>query len=268
MPGFDDNNQFTITILGSGTCVPSLKRAPCSVLMELGPYKLLFDSGPGTMRRLLEAGVTIFDISFLFYSHLHPDHTGELVPFLFATKYPDQSTRKTALTIIAGTGFADFFQGLEKVYGEWIRLENGMMDIVEMNRNSRDLLCFDHFTVHSIPVAHNQESLAFRIEDNQGRSVVYSGDTDFSEKLIELSANADLLICESSTPDKLKIPGHLTPSLAGEIAARACVKKLLLTHFYPECDKADIAKECRRTYDSELILAEDLMKIRIGAYQP
>jgi ribonuclease BN (tRNA processing enzyme) len=265
MSGMDKPNKFTITILGSGTCVPSLKRGPCSILIELGPYKLLFDSGPGTMRRLLEAGFTIFDISFIFYSHLHPDHTSELVPLLFATKYPDQSTRKTVLKIISGNGFSRYFHFLEKVYGEWIQLESGMMDIIELNNKRKDLLQFDIFTVHSIPVAHNEESIAFRIEDNRGRSVVYSGDTDFSENLITLSRNADLLICESSMPDNMKIPGHLTPSLAGEIAARSNVKKLLLTHFYPECDKADIASECRRTFNGKLILAEDLMKIRIGS---
>jgi len=264
MPNTTNGNEFIITILGSGTCVPSLKRGPCSVLMEIGSHKLLFDSGPGTMRRLLEAGFTIFDISFIFYSHLHPDHTGEFVPFLFATKYPDQNRRKTALTIIAGNGFSNFFSGLENVYGEWIQLETSMMDLIELNNNSRDLMRFDNFIVHSIPVEHNEESLAFRIEYNDGRSVVYSGDTDFSENLIELSKDADLLICESSMPDNMKIPGHLTPSLAGEIAARSRVKKLLLIHFYPECDKVDITKECRKTYSGELILAEDLMKIRIS----
>ncbi|MBW1822481.1 MAG: ribonuclease Z, partial [Deltaproteobacteria bacterium] len=85
-------SDITVTILGSGTCVPSLKRSSCSVLVEVSDSKLLFDSGPGTMRRLLEAGITIFDISFIFYSHLHPDHTGELVTFLFATKYPDANS--------------------------------------------------------------------------------------------------------------------------------------------------------------------------------
>ena len=47
------------------------------------------------MRRLLQAGVRIFDLAFICYSHFHPDHTGELVPFLFSNKYPD-STRAGA----------------------------------------------------------------------------------------------------------------------------------------------------------------------------
>jgi ribonuclease BN (tRNA processing enzyme) len=59
--------------------------------------------------------------------------------------------------------------------------------------------------------------------------------------------------------------GHLTPSLAGDIATRAGVKKLVLTHFYPECDQANIEQECRKTYDGPLVLAEDLMRIEIGS---
>jgi len=47
---------LTVTILGSGTCVPSLRRSSCSVLIEVGASKLLFDMGAGTMRRLLERG--------------------------------------------------------------------------------------------------------------------------------------------------------------------------------------------------------------------
>ena len=94
--------------------------------------------------------------------------------------------------------------------------------------------------------------------------MVYSGDTDYTENLIELAGDADLLICESAVPDDMRVNGHLTPSLAGEIATRAGVRKLVLTHFYPECDHADIKQECRKTYGGPLILAEDLMRIKVG----
>ena len=119
------------------------------------------------------------------------------------------------------------------------------------------------FTVRSAPVEHNPESIAYRITSPGGYSVVYSGDTDYSESLIELSKDADILICESALPDDLRLKGHLTPSLAGDIATRAGVKKLVLTHFYPECDQTDIKQECRKTYDGPLVLAEDLMQIQV-----
>jgi ribonuclease BN (tRNA processing enzyme) len=256
-----NHNKLSVIILGSGTCVPSLKRSSCSVLLRTGDNILLFDSGAGTMRRLLEAGVEIFDVSFIFYSHFHPDHTGELAPFLFSNKYPDGSRRKKPLTLVAGNGFLKFYKNLKLVYGHWIELDTNLLNIIELDNTNYDQRRFDNFKVESIPVEHNPESIAYRITGSDGISVVYSGDTDFSDNLVMLSKDADLLICESALPDELKVKGHLTPSLAGEIAKRANIRKLVLTHFYPECDQADVEKECRKTYSGPLVLAEDLMKI-------
>lgn len=258
-----DNTEISVTILGSGTCVPSLRRSSCSILTKIRDKFLLFDSGAGTMHKLLENGVAIFDVSFVFFSHFHPDHTGELVPFLFANKYPDGSRRKIPLTLMAGKGFEIFYDNLKNVYGHWIELAPDLLNIVELDNTVYDMKEFNDFKVESLPVEHNPESIAFRITSPGGISMVYSGDTDFSENLVTLSKNADLLICESALPDELKVKGHLTPSMAGEIATRANVRKLVLTHFYPECDQSDIEKQCRKTYSGPLLLAEDLMKIEL-----
>jgi ribonuclease BN (tRNA processing enzyme) len=217
------------------------------------------------MRRLLEADTTIFDLTCIFYSHFHPDHTAELVPLLFATKYPDGGRRQEPLTIVAGRGFSDFFARLKAVYGSWIELAPGLLEIVELDNISGDSCRFEDFTVNTAPVEHNQESIAYRITSAEGHSIVYSGDTDYSENLIDLAKSADLLICESAMPDSMQAKGHLTPSLAGEIAARARVGKLVLTHFYPECDQVDIEQECRKTYSGPLMLAEDMLRINIGS---
>ena len=255
-----DSETFSVTILGSGTCVPSLKRSACAALVRIGKARILVDSGPGTMHRLLEAGTTIYDLTHLCYTHFHPDHTAELVPLIFATKYPDLNRRKTPLTICAGSGFERFFKGLLQVYGNWIELPTGMVRRVELRNNGPDRIRFDTFSISTLPVEHNPESLAFRVEDNNGRAVVFSGDTDVSENLVALAQGADLLICESALPDDLKVNGHLTPSLAGSMATRAGVGRLVLTHFYPECEQADIRRQCRQTYSGPLELAEDLME--------
>ena len=256
-PGHDSS---CLTVLGSGTCVPSLTRSSCSVLIKTEHNRILLDAGPGTMRRLLEADTAIFDIGFIFFSHFHPDHTGELVPFLFASKYPVKNSRQDPLTLIAGKGFLSFFNGLKNVYGEWIELPPELIRIIELDNQARDLREFEDFKVESLPVNHREESLAYRITDHKGRSAVYSGDTDYSENLIVLAKNADVLVCESALPDRSKVAGHLTPSLAGKIATKAAVKNLILTHFYPECDQADIEAECRKTYRGPLFLARDLME--------
>ena len=258
-----NHNKLAVTILGSGTCVPSLKRSSCSVLMRTDDNILLFDSGAGTMKRLLEAGVEIFDVSFIFYSHFHPDHTSELVPFLFSNKYPDGSRRKRPLTLVAGNGFLKFYENLKLVYGHWIELDPDLLNMIELDNTDHDMRRFDDFKVESIPVEHNPESIAYRITGPDGQSVVYSGDTDFSDNLVMLSKDADLLICESALPDELKAKGHLTPSLAGEIAKRANVRKLVLTHFYPEVYNDDPLKKATEIFNGEIIIADDNMLLDI-----
>jgi ribonuclease BN (tRNA processing enzyme) len=258
-----ESSDITVTVLGSGTCVPSLERSSCSVLVETAGRKWLIDSGAGTLRRLLEAGTTIFELSHLLYSHLHPDHTGELVPLLFATKYPEGVSRKEPLTVVAGRGFADFFNRLKQVYGHWIDIGDDLLKIVEMDAEGRDHLREAGVDIDTAPMEHSPQSVAFRLTGPGGKRLVYSGDTDYSEQLIDLARQADLLICESAFPENRKVPGHLTPALAGAIAARAGVRRLMLTHFYPVCAQTDIEAECRRTYSGPLILASDLLRITL-----
>lgn len=255
--------KTTVTILGSGTCVPSLKRSCAAAHVETGASHILLDVGAGTMRRLMEAGYGVFAISHILLTHFHPDHTGELVSFLFSNKYPDSSLREKPLTLVGGPGFLNFFKGLVGVYGTWIQLSPEKIRLIELHPSDSGNMDFGDFSLSWVPVPHSPESLAYRIMDTAGKVVVYSGDTDVCESLKDLAKDADLLICESALPDSLKAPKHLTPSLAGGIASGARVKKLVLTHFYPECDDADMVGECRREYDGPLFLAQDLMELEL-----
>jgi ribonuclease BN (tRNA processing enzyme) len=97
-----------------------------------------------------------------------------------------------------------------------------------------------------------------------GPAVVYSGDTDYSENLVELARDADLLICEAARPDEHPVAGHLTPSMAGRMATEAGARQLMLTHFYPDCEGVDLAAQCRRTYTGPVILAQDLMRLEVN----
>ncbi|MBP1721188.1 MAG: beta-lactamase domain protein [Deltaproteobacteria bacterium] len=258
-----DMGMNRVTILGSGTVVPSLLRSSCSILIEYGASRLVFDLGAGTMRRLLEAGTAISEVTHLLFSHLHPDHTGEFVSFLFATKYPETCRRRTPFRIIGARGLLAFYEKLKAVYGEWVTLEEGLMRIVELNASGPDRLPLEKIEILSLPMSHIASSIGYRVQLPGGFSVAYSGDTDYCENLIELAKGADLFICESALPDEQKVAGHLTPSLAGEVATRAGTRRLVLTHFYPECDTADIEGQCRTSYSGPLVLAQDLMSFEI-----
>ncbi len=251
-----------LTILGSGTCVPCLDRSSCSVLVETGASQILLDMGPGTIRRLLEAGKHPDGVTHILLSHFHPDHCADLVPFLFATKYGGSRRRQPA-QVFAGPGFESFFAALQNAYGNWLAGPRQPWSIHELDPDQGPVNELD-FTLCFAPVHHRPESLAFRIETRDGFCLVYGGDTGYCQSLVELAGRADLLICEASMPNNLKIEGHLTPALAGRVATSAAVGKLILTHFYPACDAVDIAKQCRATYKGPLVLAKDLLTVDLN----
>jgi ribonuclease BN (tRNA processing enzyme) len=215
------------------------------------------------MRRLLEAGFTISQVTHLFFSHFHPDHTGEFVSFLFASKYPQTYRRRSSFSVIGAKGLQGFYNGFRMIYGNWIELEPGLMNLLELSNCKQDQFVDEIFSVDTLPMAHIESSIGYRVTATNGTSVTYTGDTDFCENAIALARDADLLICESALPDAMRVEGHLTPSLAGRIATEAKVKKLMLTHFYPECDTVDVEAECRKTYDGPLLLASDLMVVNV-----
>lgn len=252
--------KLTATILGSGTCVPSLERHACSVLLRGTGGYLLLDIGPGTMGQLLKLGVHINDIDMILLSHFHVDHCAELAPFLFATKYPGFE-RKKPLTLVGGTGLAGLLTNLNMTYDHTLELPDNTLQVVELGEKGSLDLDLEGIQLDYATVNHKPESRAFRFTDQTGYSIVYSGDTDESPDLEALSREADLLICESAMPDDQKVSGHLTPSLAGAIAAKARVGKLVLTHLYPECDRVDIKVQCRKTFAGPVIPARDLLTL-------
>lgn len=252
-----------ITILGSGTCVPSLERSSCSVLVREKGVNILVDAGPGTLHQLLKAGKRVSDVDALLLTHFHLDHSAELAPFLFATKFPLFS-RKKRLYLAGGTGIKQLYSTLNTAYNHTLDLPGDLLKIIELDLPGKQPMALNGFCLAYSRVDHAGESRAFRLTSPKGAVLVCSGDTDYSEDLIRLSKGADVLICEAAFPDAHKVAGHLTPSLAGKIATRAGVKKLVLTHFYPECETVDLRAQCRKTYSGPLVLARDLMKIQLG----
>lgn len=252
-----------IVILGSGTTVPLAERASPSVAIFIEDQFLLIDIGPGTVRQLARAGLNHEDIDYIGISHFHPDHTADLIHFIFATRYPPILKRRKPFTVIGPKGFNEFLKLLKRPYGNWLDLPADLMKIEELDTGEKDKKEFDGFIILSAPVNHTPHSIGLRIEDTAGRTIVYSGDTGYCEGIVDLATGADLLILESSFPEGKEVEGHLTPSQAGDVAARSGIKRLLLTHFYPECLRSDVETQCRKTYQGELILATDFMHLSV-----
>ena len=248
-----------ITILGSGTAVPSLERNSSGVLVENGETRSLIDCGYGTLHQLLRLGITVNDIDRIYFTHIHPDHMCDLVPMLFAVRYPLDAREKT-LEIVAGPGFKEFFTGLLKAYKGWLTPKTYEINITEQDEETRE---YDGLGVTTRKVKHIPISRGYRMTDEKGHTATFSGDTDTCDGMIELGREADLMVLECATPDDMKLDGHLSPLSAAKLAQKANCKKLCLTHFYPPCDLDAFRKIVSKEYTGELFFAADLMTFEL-----
>ncbi len=250
-----------ITVLGSGTAQPLPDRgSPCLLLEQAGRITLL-DLGPGALRQLIRVGIPHWAVDQVLVTHFHPDHTGDLVHLLFATRRPEIMSARKPLRLSGPPGFRELIRRLEEVWEPWLTLPEEILTVDELSPDQARAGGMGDHPAGAAWTGHTDSSLAYRLECPSGGSVVYSGDTGSSQDLISLAKNCDLLILECSFPDGGEVAGHLTPASAGELAAAAEARKLLLLHFYPEVLATDIAGACRRAFKGELILGRDLLRI-------
>ncbi len=249
-----------LTILGSGTAASRLKRNMSGYLLEANNKKILFDSGPGTVRQLSKLKVSLSKIDHIFYTHFHNDHINDLPAIIWSNNYG--AFRKKQLNLYGPKSFKKYFQLLKNSI---LQLKKALklsfpINVNEMKDNSK--VKINNIEIGSKRTKHTENSIAYRIEYN-GKIIAYSGDTDVCKGIIQAGKNADLLILECSFPDKKKMKGHLTPSWAGKIATKAKAKKLVLTHFYPECDAVDVKEQCKKEYKGNIVLAGDFMAFKL-----
>jgi ribonuclease BN (tRNA processing enzyme) len=242
-----------VTILGSGTAVPVPGRFPSSALVEAGDQTVVVDLGPGALRRLAETGVGLEDVTAVLLTHYHTDHTADIAALLFALRNPRYAGRPR-LRVLGAVGLRAFLAHLTAAW-PWLQPRDYELSVEEIGPGAHAL---GALRVDAVAIRHTEQSLGYRITAPNGAVAAFSGDADECEGLIEVARGADLFVCDCAFPDELRTEGHLTPKLAGRAAARAGVKTLCLTHFYPECDGHDLRAQARAEFAGEIALAWDL----------
>lgn len=250
-----------VTIVGSGTVVPRLARRQSCVVVRAGSETLVFDLGSGAVRGMLHAGLDPFDVDRIFFTHFHPDHTVDVVPLLFGINYGSEEKRSRPLYITGPEPFERFWASITNVWGEWM-IGDYPLEVSELPHICRSPLDLPDGLLSWAPAEHRPESISYRLEAN-GKAFVYTGDTEYSESVVDLARGANTLLIECSFPDESPIPGHLAPDSAARIASEAGVKRVVLTHIYPAADKLDLVSEVKQGYGGEVVVAEDGLKLQV-----
>lgn len=247
-----------LTVLGSGTCVPHNKRGSSGYLLATDTGSAILDCGNGTVWKLERTGVDYLRIDNVFITHLHPDHTSDLIPLLFATKHPYGKKREKTLRIWGPDGFSEFLEKLRAPYREWVRPE--LVEIREIGRKKRKI---GDLEIKTFRTVHTENSIGYVIRA-MGKKIVYTGDTGYFPGLRKVASDADIFVTECALPDSEKMAVHMTPSDIAEILRESSPKKIVLSHLYPSMDDRNLREEIKAlsgNRETEIIAAEDLMEV-------
>lgn len=236
---------FRVTILGSGTIIPSRGKKTTSLLIETGRRKIMLDCGPCSLQSAEDLGHPFRSIGSIFITHYHPDHSLGLA-HLFSALKNDRGGHGGAGTVVYGP------RGLNEHIDAWRGIYPSIMPQPAPAFHELDpgeTVRLDDTVIRTAAAGHaGVDALSYRVEQC-GRSVVYTGDTELNAALVDLSRGADLLFAECSFPEKMRSKGHMTPHDAGLLAEKAGVKDLVLVHIYPVFDGQDPASIVKRKYD-------------------
>ena len=110
-----------ITVVGSGTVVPSPDRVCASYFVANGDLRILLDCGPGALHHMARFAVPWSGLTHVVLSHFHNDHIGDLPILLFALKYGLPEPRREPLTIVGPVGTSDLLQRLANAWARMSR---------------------------------------------------------------------------------------------------------------------------------------------------
>ncbi|MDU4961861.1 MAG: MBL fold metallo-hydrolase [Sporomusaceae bacterium] len=220
-----------IQFLGSGDAFGSGGRLQTCILLQAAAKTVLLDCGPSALIAMRRFQVDPNSVSVVFLSHLHGDHFGGIPFFLLDAQL---ISKRTEPLIIAGPpGTRQRLNAAMEVLfpGSSVSPKKFVMQIEELPLRQQCLI--DGVKVAAFPVVHpsGDPATALRLEFG-GKTVAYSGDTEWHDALLEAAVDADLLIAEAYGFDR-RIKYHLDAATVAANAGRLQAKRIILTHLGP-----------------------------------
>jgi ribonuclease BN (tRNA processing enzyme) len=245
--------SVTLTFLGSGDAFGSDGRFQTCLALRGGPATILVDCGASSLIAMKRFGVAPSDVAAVVVSHLHGDHFGGL-PFLVLD---GQFTRRTTPLVVAGPpGVRERVErAMDVLFPGSTRVERRFaVDYVELGERVPAAVAGAGVT--AFPVEHPSGAPAFALRiDYGGRTLAYSGDTEWTETLVDAARDADCFVCEAYTFDR-KLRFHLDYSTVRAEAARFGARRIVLTHMGPTM--------LARRAEAEFECASDGLTVNLG----
>ncbi len=253
-----------LTVIGSGTLVPSPNRGcPCH-LVESGGFALLLDVGPGAVHGLARQGKPWWRIGHVVLTHYHTDHLGDLPHLLFALKWGAPAARTRPLRVVGPPGLRLRVEALRAAHGNFMVDPGFPVAYEEVDRRATWTAGRGSVRLRFRPTPHTEQSVAVRVELNGG-AVGYTGDTGPEPSLGAFFAQTNVLVSECAFADPPPARNHLSPRSVAAIARRAQPDTLVLTHVYPPLDAASVPALVRAAgYEGRVVCAHDGQHFSIG----
>jgi ribonuclease BN (tRNA processing enzyme) len=268
-----------VILLGTGNPNPDPERMGPAVAVVSGDRVYLVDCGPGVVRRAAQAGLTMQQLTRVFVTHLHSDHTagypdliftpavtGRLEPF--AAYGPPGLRAMTAHILKAWKQDMDIrLHGLEPSVPRAYIVEAHDVKPGEIYRDAG-------MRVIAFRVLHGTWKYAYGYRfEAPDKVIVISGDTTYSEGLIQAAKGCDILVHEvysakglaRRTADwqRYHAAFHTSGPDVGRVAAQVRPRKLVLYHQLTMGETSDeVLQEVRGQFAGELIYGNDLEVVR------
>ena len=268
-----------VTILGSGTPRVNIDRFSQSILVEHKNDKFLFDAGRGALLRLNQSRIMPNEIENIFFTHLHSDHILGFSDILMTGLVYH---RQNPLNVFGPPGTTNFINSTMKTFEEDIKVRSLPPENLNIdNLKSNIEIIFDGYTymkngltIETFAVKHEPFTYAFGFKIfNSKYCMVISGDTTYSEQVIEKAKKCDLLIHEIAHASehilekypkaKGVISYHTDVSQVSEIINTVKPRLTILNHVLSLDGSSDeeILQEIKKNTKHKVLIAKDLMTI-------
>lgn len=240
-----------VTVLGSSAGTPTRTNPASGYLVEHDEGTIWIDAGTGTFMRLAER-VDPGQLSAVVISHVHVDHSSDLFGLYGYLAYGPSG--RVPVPVFVTEGATNLFGDFAGATGEHVF--HHVLGFREVGAG--DTATVGPFALEFGAANHSVANNVTRVKAG-GRTLVYTGDTGPSDAVVKMADRADLFLCEATfvgERDNQTYPYHLTAYEAGDIATRAGVGHLVLTHISHTVDPFQSIAEAAERFSGPISYAE------------